>query len=150
MLDTTLTYDEEALRQQASHYVLCYNGACSRHEHCLHYILTGYAPEADPVVTIVNPRRPDVLADKCTDFQSDAKRHMARGLTKFYDNIPEPKAKAIRSDLIATFNKTLYFKWRNGEKPITPEQQSQIASICRANGWNEPPVFDAYYEEYLF
>ena len=130
-MNTSLTYDEEILRQQASHYVLCYNSACSRHEHCLHYILTGYAPEAAPVVTIVNPRRPDVLADQCTDYQSDAKRRMARGLTKFYDNIPQPKAKAIRSDLIATFNKTLYFKWRNGEKPITPEQQTQIASICR-------------------
>ena len=147
-MNTSLSYDEEALRQQASHYVLCYNGQCSRHEHCLHY--TNYALEADRVVTIINPHRPDVVADQCTDFQSDAKRRMARGLMKFYENIPEPKAKAIRADLIATFNKTLYFKWRNGEKPITPEQQTQIASICRAHGWIESPVYDAYYDEYQF
>ena len=142
--------EEGVLQRQAFHYVLCYNAQCSRHEHFLRAILTHYVPEADPFVTIVNPRRPDVVADKCTTFQSDVKRRMARGLMRFYENIPEAKAKAIRSDLIAAFNKSLYFKWRNGEKPITPEQQQQIAAICRVNGWTEPPAFDAYSYEYQF
>ena len=75
---------------------------------------------------------------------------MARGMVNFYENIPEPKAKAIRKDLIQHFTKTKYFKFRNGTFPITPEDQQQIADICRANGWTYNLTFDNYYEEYDF
>ena len=150
MSNQTLSYEQSLLRERSRHYLLCYNATCPRKDHCLHWLVGQWASDDTLYATVVNPYRKDVVAGTCTDYCSNAKRLMARGLTKFYENIPEPKAKAIRSDLIATFNKTLYFKWRNGEKPITPEQQAQIASICRANGWTEPPVYDAYYEEYQF
>ena len=146
MSNQTLSYEQSLLR----HYLLCYNATCPRKDHCLHWLVGQWASDDTLYATVVNPYRKDVVAGTCTDYCSNAKVKMARGMLNFYENIPEGKAKAIRSDLIATFNKTLYFKWRNGEKPITPEQQAQIASICRANGWTEPPVYDAYYEEYQF
>ena len=150
MSNLTLSYEQSLLRERSRHYLLCYNATCTRKDHCLHWLVGQCASGDSRYITTVNPLRKDVVDGICADFRSDAKVTMARGLLNFYENIPEPKAKAIRSDLIATFNKTLYFKWRNGEKPITPEQQTQIASICRANGWTEPPVYDAYYEEYQF
>ena len=75
---------------------------------------------------------------------------MARGMLNFYENIPEGKAKAIHKALIQHFTKTKYFKFRNGTFPITPEDQTHIAAICRVNGWEEPLSFDSYYEEYDF
>ncbi len=99
---------------------------------------------------IVNPNRKDVVAGTCTDFRSDAKAKMARGMLNFYENIPEGKAKVIRKALIQHFTKTKYFKFRNGTTPIIPADRNEIAAICRACGWNEPPVFDSYYEEYDF
>lgn len=150
MSNQTLSYEQSLLRERPRHYLLCYNATCPRKDHCLHWLVGQWASDDTLYATVVNPYRKDVVAGTCTDYCSNAKVKMARGMLNFYENIPEGKAKAIRSDLIATFNKTLYFKWRNGEKPITPEQQAQIASICRANGWTEPPVYDAYYEEYQF
>ena len=150
MSNQTLSYEQSLLRERSRHYLLCYNVTCTRKDHCLHWLVGQWASDDTLYATVVNPYRKDVVAGTCTDYCSNAKVKMARGMLNFYENIPEGKAKAIRSDLIATFNKTLYFKWRNGEKPITPEQQAQIASICRANGWTEPPVYDAYYEEYQF
>ena len=150
MSNQTLSYEQSLLRERSRHYLLCYNATCSRKDDSLHWLVGQWAFDETLYATVVNPYRKDVVAGICTDFCSNAKVKMARGMLNFYENIPEGKAKAIRSDLIATFNKTLYFKWRNGEKPITPEQQAQIASICRANGWTEPPVYDAYYEEYQF
>ena len=150
MSNQTLSYEQSLLRERSRHYLLCYNATCPRKDHCLHWLVGQWASDDTLYATVVNPYRKDVVAGTCTDYCSNAKVKMARGMLNFYENIPEGKAKAIRSDLIATFNKTLYFKWRNGEKPITPEQQTQIASICRANGWTEPPVYDAYYEEYQF
>ena len=150
MSNQTLSYEQSLLRERSRHYLLCYNATCPRKDHCLHWLVGQWASDDTLYATVVNPYRKDVVAGTCTDYCSNAKVKMARGMLNFYENIPEGKAKAIRSDLIATFNKTLYFKWRNGEKPITPEQQAQIASICRANGWTEPPVYDAYYDEYQF
>ena len=71
-------------------------------------------------------------------------------MVNFYENIPEPKAKAIRKAIIADLTKAKYFKFRNGTFPITQEDQAHIVSVYRANGWNEPLSFDSYYEEYDF
>ena len=72
-------------------------------------------------------------------------------MVNFYENIPEPKAKAIRKAIIADLTKAKYFKFRNGTFPIPPpEDQTHIAAICRVNGWEEPLSFDSYYEEYDF
>lgn len=69
---------------------------------------------------------------------------------KDYENIPEGKAMTIRKALIRHFTKTKYFKYRNGSYPITPQDRNEIVAICRSYGWNEPTVFDNYYEEYDF
>lgn len=65
-------------------------------------------------------------------------------------NIPEGKTKVIRKALIQHFTKAKYFKFRKSATPITPQDRNEIAAICRSYGWNEPPVFDSYYEEYDF
>ena len=114
------------------------------------YIDKNVINEDEAIDGIINPYRKDVVAYSCTDFRSDVKAKMARGMLNFYENIPEGKAKAIRKAMIQTFTKTKYFKFRKGTTPITPADRSEIAAICRSCGWNEPPVFDSYYEEYDF
>lgn len=52
--------------------------------------------EVDAIDGIVNPYRRDIVAGTCTDFRSDAKAKMERGMLNFYESIPEGKAKAIR------------------------------------------------------
>lgn len=60
------------------------------------YIDKNVINEDDAVDGIVNPNRKDVVACSCTDFRSDAKVKMARGMLNFYENISEGKANAIR------------------------------------------------------
>ena len=146
----TLSYEQSLLRERSRHYLLCYNATCSRKDHCLHWLVGQWASDDTLYATVVNPYRKDVVTGICTDFCSNAKVKMARGMLNFYENIPEGKAKAIRKALIQHFTKTKYFKFRNGTYPITPQDRIEIAAICRGCGWNEPPVFDNYYEEYDF
>ena len=80
--------------------------------------------EDDAIDGIVNPNRRDVVAGTCTDFRSDAKAKMARGMLNFYENISEGKAKAIRKALIQYFTKTKYFKFRNGTTPSLRKTKS--------------------------
>ena len=114
------------------------------------YIDENIINEVDAIDGVVNPYRKDVVAGICTDFCSNVKVKMSRGMLNFYENIPEGKAKTIRKALIQHFTKTKYFKFRNGTYPITPQDRNEIVAICRSYGWNEPPVFDNYYEEYDF
>lgn len=81
------------------------------------YIDKNVINEDDAIDGIVNPYRRDVVAGTCTDFRSDSKAKMARGMLNFYENIPEGKAKAIRKAQIQHFSKTKYFKFRNGTTP---------------------------------
>ena len=37
-----------------------------------------------------------------------------------------------------------------GARLISPEQQQEVADIFQACGWNEPPQFDAYVEDYAW
>lgn len=150
MNNQTLSYEQSLLREKSQHYILCYTSACPRKEHCLHWLVGQWASDDAPYTTTVNPLRKDVIAGTCSDYRSDTKRTMARGMLNFYEDIPENKAKAVRRALIQHFTKTKYFKFRNGTTPITPEDRQDIATICRSCGWEEPLVFDNYYEEYDF
>lgn len=150
MNNQTLSNEQSLFREKSQHYVLCYVSTCPRKEHCLHWLVGQAASDGVPYITTVNPLRKDVVAGTCADYRSDAKRMMARGMLNFYENIPEAKAKAIRSALIQHFTRTKYFKLRNGTTPITPEDRQDITTICRACGWDEAPVFDSCYEEYDF
>ena len=58
------------------------------------YIDENIINKVDAIDGIVNPYRKDVIDSSCTDFRSEAKAKMARGILKFYENIPESKAKA--------------------------------------------------------
>ena len=150
MSNQTLSYEQSLLRERSRHYLLCYNATGPRKDNCLHWLVGQWASDDTLYATVVNPYRKDVVDGTCADFRSDAKVTMARGLLNFYENIPEGMAKAIRKAMIQTFTKTKYFKFRKGTAPITPADRSEIAAICRSCGWNEPPVFDSYYEEYDF
>ena len=150
MSNQILSYEQSLLREKSQHYLLCYNATCTRKDHCLHWLIGQCASDDQLFATVVNPYRKDVVAGTCTDYISDTKVKMARGMLNFYENIPEGKAKAIRKALIQHFTKTKYFKFRNGTYPITPADRSEIADICRSCDWNESPVFDYYSEEYDF
>ena len=102
------------------------------------YIDENIINEVDAIDGIVNPYRRDVVAGTCTDFCSNAKVKMARGMLNFYENIPEGKAKSICKALIQHFTKTKYFKFRNGTYPITPQDRNEIAANCGDCGC--PPV----------
>ena len=58
------------------------------------YIGKNVINEDEAIDGIVNPNRKDVVDCSCIDFRSETKVKMARGILKFYENIPENKAKA--------------------------------------------------------
>ena len=62
--------------------------------------------------------------------------------------MPRKKGQSIRDTLERHFGHTMYYLYRNGERPITPDMQEYIKKVCIRNGWNEEPVYDGFTEEY--
>ena len=65
-----------------------------------------------------------------------------RGMSNIYDSINTSVASAIKQDLTEHFGKGLYYRLKNGEKDITPEQQAYIAETFKKFGVTTEPVYD--------
>ncbi len=139
---------EELLREKALRYLVCYAGGCDRREHCLRWLAGPYVSDTDGVQTCVNVMNKEVRAGRCPFFKADEKVTMMRGFTHLYDDMPKRMGTAIRLELDAAYGHTMYYKYRNGELPVTPRMQKHIASVCRKHGWTASPVYDSSTEEY--
>ena len=67
---------------------------------------------------------------------------MVQGMSNIYDEVNTSVASAIKEDLMAHFGKGLYYHLKNGEKPISAEQQAFIAATFEKHGVTTPPVYD--------
>ena len=129
MSNQTLSYEQSLLRERSRHYLLCYNTTCTRKDHCLHWLVGQWASDDTLYATVVNPFRKDVVAGNCTDYCSNAKVKMARGMLNFYENISTVTMKSTTSKLVSLsfFSvkllvsqcKTIGFKLRNRLPNIT-------------------------------
>lgn len=77
-----------------------------------------------------------------TDTKAGNPQLMAQGMTNIYDEVNTSVASAIKQDLVNHFGKGLYYRMKNGEKNITPEQQAYIAEVFEKHGATNPPVYD--------
>lgn len=141
---------EELLRRQADHYLPCFANECECRETCLHWLAGKYLSKPSLVIDSVNPMHPDVKAGRCTLYRQNQKGMYAVGMTHFFDEMPHSKVRIIRMRLLELFTRKRFYEFRNGERPIAPEQQLQIAEVCREEGWNCELVFDKMEEDYLW
>jgi hypothetical protein len=56
----------------------------------------------------------------------------------------------FKARLINHFSRVIYYRYRRGEYPITPEVQQVILNACRECGWTAPLVFDSYSDEFVW
>ena len=140
--------DEQLLREKAKHYLVCYYEPCERREHCLRWLAGPYVPPTDRVQTCVNVTNTEVVEGRCPFFKSDEPVQMKRGFTHLYDDMPKRIGTAIRLELDSHYGHTMYYKYRNGELPVTPDMQRHIAEVCRRHGWTAEPVYDSETDEY--
>ncbi len=134
--------EQELFKNKAESYLVCLADHCPRHEECLRWLVGQYAPSDTSTLTIINPRNPMTRDGSCNMFRQREKVTVYYGMTRFYEEIPEPKAKAIRHALEQNLNRTAYYKYRRGEKAITPSVLKVIEETARNCGWKGNLTFD--------
>ncbi len=148
MQKTTKMNEQELFKNKAESYLVCLADHCPRHEECLRWLVGQYAPSDTSTLTVINPRNPMTRDGSCNMFRLREKVTVYYGMTRFYEEIPEPKAKAIRHALEQNLKRTNYYECRRGDRPITPAFQSIIEQTVRNHGWQGPLVYDREEKDY--
>ena len=140
--------DNDFQFKQVPHgWALCYVEACKHREECMRYQMCLKAPKG---TTRANCVLPTVLLEAdCPHFHPIRKIRMARGFRRLFDEVKAKHRTVMRAQL-ATYlgSGGTYYRYRNGENPLSPEQQAWIERLFRRYGYTEKVVFDQYEEVY--
>ena len=130
-------------------WALCYLGECKRKEECMWYQMCFLATEETTRTTCVLPT---VLKKKvCPHFHPIKKVRVAAGFEKIFDELKAKHQATIKMKLMGYFGaRSTYYRYRSGERSLTPEQQEWILNLLRRYGYTEGIEFDSYREEYQF
>ena len=141
---------EECLRAHASQNLPCFMHECPLHETCLRWMTGQYISGERHIVTSVNPYYPTVNTKQCSMYQKDDIVNYAIGMMHIFDTIPYPIARSVKKRLINLFSRKRFYEYRNGDRPISPQAQQQIARIFNEEGWNGEIKYDGWQEDYLW
>ncbi|WP_231480158.1 DUF6078 family protein [Prevotella sp. P6B4] len=139
-----------AMKDKVDHYTICFIDQCPLHRCCLRWLVGQYADPSRNVYLAINPHNPLMGSDNCPEFRQNVRVVMKRGFTNMYHDMPGYMEKRIRDQLIEVFGRKQYFEMRKGIRQITPDQQKQIESVCRRNGWQGPINYDADEDDWLW
>ena len=129
-------------------FVHCLKGECKFAADCLRYQITLCMPADRPFVTVVNPGSIQADGENCPHFREDKKIRFAYGMTHLYDALPYKLANTIKRQLYNYFGRSMYYRIRNKERAITPQEQTYIQTVFEKQGVEEKPLFDEYREQY--
>ena len=144
-----MTEKEIFAKKAASGYIVCFAEQCPKKEQCLHWKVGQQMPDTNSFCSCISPRYPDVATERCRFFRQSKKVSFAKGMTRiFTDDMPQRVEKYVRQKLVARYNRTYFFEYRNGKFLIPPAMQEEIRGLFREAGWNGEVAFDGFVEDY--
>lgn len=129
-------------------YLHCLHAQCPRSAHCLRFQVAQHASPTTLFFSVINPAYVMGKEDNCTHFKQDSLSRFAIGITHLFDNIPHAKAVKVKQMLLHHFERNMYYRIRNKERHISPEEQQAISYIFEKEGIKEEPLYDEYIYKY--
>ena len=129
---------------------LCSNGACEQRESCLRWKAWQEVPAKTEKWLCLTPSAWQDAS--CRHYAKAEKVRMARGFHKLMDRLKNREHRyQIRIKLTDYLgSKGTYYRYKDGERPISPEQQQWIADLFAKYGYDSNIGFDAYEDEFRF
>lgn len=132
-----------------SPYALCFNSSCPLSQQCLRFLAGSHVPDNLTWGTSIYP---NAYADgKCDHFKQTRIVRAAKGFGDILANVRRSDYRAMRHRLQKCLGTGgTFYRYRNGEKLIMPEQQEAIRQIFRSYGYDDNVKFNAYVTVYDF
>lgn len=147
MKNMNFEYDYGAIPADFAH---CFHEQCTCSEQCLRHLAALAMPDERKFVTIVNPRKVVPDGQSCPFFKEKRLVRFAIGMKHLYDNLLHTEALAVRNHLYSRWGRSMYYRVRNGERPLDPEEQAYIGRVFREQGITSEPRFDSYQDDYIW
>lgn len=133
-------------------WLFCFLDGCPKAEQCIRHLSSTVIPDDKTVGFAVLPTalRP-LQGDRgtCTHFKQIRKIRAAYGFKTLFEDVKRKDDTPLRDQLKAYLGSHgSYYRYNNGTKLLTPEQQDRILSIFRRWGYTENLQFDHYKEVY--
>ena len=135
-------------KEVPSTYLHCLQEQCPRSAECLRFQVTLHIDPDIPHFLVINPGYIAGKEEKCLYFRPDCKICFAVGITHIFDNIPHTKAVRLKNILYSHFGRSMYYRIRNKERFMKPDEQVFIRETFKKEGIQEEPVFDKYIYQY--
>ena len=128
---------------------VCFVANCPLAESCLNHLAGLHLPDN---LTIGPAIYPTALRDgKCGHYKKIRKIQAAWGFDTLFTDVKQRDAAPLRSAIKNYLGGNgTYYRYHNGERLLTPEQQEHILALFRQCGYSENLHFDGYREVYDF
>ena len=128
---------------------VCFVANCPLAESCLSHLAGLHLPDD---LTIGPAIYPTALRDgKCGHYKKIRKIQAAWGFDTLFTDVKQRDAAPLRSAIKNYLGGSgTYYRYHNGERLLTPEQQEHILALFRQCGYSENLHFDGYREVYDF
>ena len=129
-------------------YLYCTHNKCPRRNECLRYQATLCIPQNVSDFRTVNPNHIIGNENNCRFFNPYCTSRFAYGIDHILDNIPYSTAVAIRKELYSLMGRSMFYRIRNKERTIHPDEQKQIIAVFLKHGIENKPEFDQYIDRF--
>ena len=137
-------------RNVTSGFQLCFLADCPKHGECLRYMAGEHLPPKSKWGPAIYPT---IERDEngCRFFKTSQPKHMAWGFDTLFRDVLTRNA----ADLRAAIKEYLggngtYYRYKNGDRLLTPEQQKWIIDLFKKAGYSKNLEFDHYADVYDF
>lgn len=125
-------------------YLYCTHSKCPRRNKCLRHQATLCIPQNVTDFRTVNPSHIAGNENNCNFFKPYCTSRFACGMDHILDNIPYTTAVTIRKELYSLMGRSMFYRIRNKERMLHPDEQEQIITVFLKHGIKTKPEFDKY------
>ena len=123
---------------------VCFLSECPVKEQCLRQLVAAHLPKSRDFGAAVFPTM-DRDEQGCRLFAVGEPKHMAWGFNTIMLEVKSRDEQALRNSMKQYLGgHSNYYRYHNGERLLTPEQQEWIVNLFRRYGYTENLTFDHY------
>lgn len=140
-------YDDFTFSLLPPSWLFCFLSECPRGEECVHFLSGTVVPDDKKRGFAVFPT---ALKDgDCPYFKPIRKIRAAWGFDAILRDVKHRDIEEVRRSIMKYLgNKTAYYRYNNGTRLLSPEQQDWIINLMHSYGYTDELSFDNYQDVY--
>lgn len=125
-------------------YPMCANARCQKSAHCLRHYAHISCSVQQITTMYINPKLTDGDKDGCPYYRDANTVVYARGMKSIMKELPHGQHQKFRMAMMSNFSRTTFYRMRNGDVLISPQQQQYIKALSLSLGIDSLPHYDEY------